>query len=726
MNQKKAVFLVSNNGTLNLKETKSLKKRYKRSSIDVVDVIDINKEITILTFEELLIKHNLNINNIDFITDRLDLILTVFRVYQKQIQSFVYIENGFTLEKSDGEPIILQQLLEKFDGIESEEIHKKIYVNLNDSNYISVIGNFLNQLDYISVITNFEILLEQRENLIKNKYYWLNEQDNIFIDFESNETENIYLNIQRLEPIKRFNNIVQTSDISIIAYYIMYKMKNYGTKEYLSDLNELSNTLNGEFFKVFEKKLIDLISASDFTPESKITLYQLIFDYQEEFHNELYNKIIKLVYSNEVNWKYWKSLVTMFYRFKFSKEMVISDDVYKTTKEVNIALSEIIEKQLNHTYEVKKEEDNKKVVILIDQLLTLFHSPTNVLKVQLDQLLLKTDYEYHIVIEENMIQPKDEYVLGLQKFVGNESTFTVEKFKELFQTDRVNLYLVNKDLDITAKVKQILNTVFDINPKLIFSLSYLSTAQNLLYKYYPLINFSLGHEYLPAKAHLYLYKNDQRAIELSKRFKDKTIIKHYRQPAIQIPNTENYKRADLKYKDNDFIIITSGNRIENEIDDELIDLMHEVLNEHQNIKWLLVGSKIPTYLLQTYGKDILDNQIKHISYAKDLIALNRICDLSINPNRVGGGYSVSSCIEADIPVLMCTYESDGMSFLGRENTCGEQYEDLIACLLKCYNDSNYYEEMLNKQRPNINKRRVDNTEMLVQYFEEVEKMFNSL
>lgn len=44
-----------------------------------------------------------------------------------------------------------------------------------------------------------------------------------------------------------------------------------------------------------------------------------------------------------------------------------------------------------------------------------------------------------------------------------------------------------------------------------------------------------------------------------------------------------------------------------------------------------MGAKVPIYMEESYSEEMLKNQIQHIKYEKDLIALNEICDISINP-----------------------------------------------------------------------------------------------
>lgn len=708
-----AIFILGEKNSLKLPEIIKLKKMYKEKKIKILEVIDSKDKINILSLEDYLNENNIDIAKSDIISDKFNLIISSFRVYQNHFQNIIYTYNPEVNLKGDS---FFQQLLESNNGIENEKLKSKIYMNINVNNYFDVMEivhpfkNYITTLDTLCINENVNL------NTIVNKCYWLNEEDNIFIDLGASDTEDVKLFLSQ-DVIEQREVDLNDSEIEIFSFYSLFVLKDSGSMEFKNLLEKYQLKLNESIFKKLIWKIIETIGKTNFTMHAKIVLYELLFPFSEEYHEFFYKEIMQYIYTGQLEWKYWKSLILMFQSLYFQKKLKLNDDVYRAAKEINIALSEIIEQQLNIKYERKPEKDNKKVVITIDQLLSLFHAPTHVFKVQLELLLEQTDYEFHVIVEENMILRKDEYVLEFAQFMGNPSNRTIQSIKELFDDNRVKFYLVDDTSDLVTRVKSIVNLVTSINPKFIFSLSSFSTAQNILYKYFPIINFSFGHEYLPVNAHLYLYKNPEKSIQLSKEFNDNVVIKKYIQPPTIMPRTKNYKREMFGFSETDFIIITSGNRIETEINNELVDCMKKVLEDNSNFKWLLVGSKMPKYMKQTCKQQILEKQIKHIKYATDLFAVNEICDISINPNRIGGGYSVASCISVGVPVLMCNYESDGLVCVGRENTCGDTYENVMEYLLKCYKDKEFKEDLLKRQQQQLQKNGAkDETYVLIDYF----------
>lgn len=725
MENRKVVCIFTNDNSPKLQEFKSLKKMYEKNNITIFEIMDFEGNVNILTLEETLRQNDIDLINIDIISDKMDLIVSAYRIYQNHFQNFIYLYNPNFNDITSHNPILIQDLLEDFCGIENENINSKIYLNLNDSNFNDLMEIMHHYCGYLSLLENYEVNKMNNEKIIVNKRYWINPYDNIFIDFDSKLTEDISLFSNNEDSNSKIIKISNVTDTKIAIYYLIYHLiKRNNIGYYIKIIDEIYRIFDEKKFFEFERFLIEFIDKKSFIPQTKILLYGYLIPYREEFHETLYRKSINFIYSGQLEWKYWKSLIFMFKGFSLNKKLVLSDDIYRIEKEVNIKISEVIEKQNEFKLEKKQEVNNKKVVILIDQLLSLKHSPTNVLKVQLDSLLKETDCEYHIVVEENLIIPINERIPGSIVYIGTPSKQCVQPFSEMFDNNRVKFYLIDETADIITRVNNIFQIVTKINPKLIFSLSSYSTAQNILYKYYPIINLSFGREYLIGKAHLYLYKNYKRAKELANKFNDNVKIKKYKTPPMNIPRTKSYTRSEFGFTDNDFIVITSGNRINSEIDNTLIDEMKIALKDYPNIKWLLVGATVPIYLKESYPKNIFDNQIVHISFEEDLIALNEICDISINPNRIGGGYSVTSCLIANTPVLMCNFESDGLVFLGVENTCGNSYKELINELIKCFQDKTYKDRILEKQKLRLIKRNEDFTRVLVKYFDEIQNNFS--
>ena len=98
----------------------------------------------------------------------------------------------------------------------------------------------------------------------------------------------------------------------------------------------------------------------------------------------------------------------------------------------------------------------------------------------------------------------------------------------------------------------------------------------------------------------------------------------------------------------------------------------------------------------------------------DLPALYNICDVYLQPNRIGGGISVAWAMRQGLPVAMLRFPSDGLEWLGKENAVEGSYVELIKYIDKLYSDRSFYNQMSTRVREKSYKNTVANcTESMI-------------
>lgn len=149
--------------------------------------------------------------------------------------------------------------------------------------------------------------------------------------------------------------------------------------------------------------------------------------------------------------------------------------------------------------------------------------------------------------------------------------------------------------------------------------------------------------------------------------------------------TKKYEREELSIGKSDFVLITVGNRLNTEMTEEFIDAVCKNLLDKPNIKWLIVGSE-NEYLSQNYANFIDAQKIQYISYEDDLPALYEVCDLYLNPKRMGGGTSIVWAMRAGLPIALLSCPCDVMTIIGYENAAGDTYEQMMEYILSLWKD----------------------------------------
>lgn len=166
-----------------------------------------------------------------------------------------------------------------------------------------------------------------------------------------------------------------------------------------------------------------------------------------------------------------------------------------------------------------------------------------------------------------------------------------------------------------------------------------------------------------------------------------------------VPETE-YQREVFSLGKGDFVLITVGRRLESELAENFTDAVCGRLLTNENIKWMVVGSG-NKYLETHYSDYIKDHQIVYLPYENDLPALYQICDVYLNPPRMGGGTSIRWAMQAGLPCAVLSTPSDGLPAVGVENAAGDTIEEMMDYVLRLFEEPDFYQAESTKFRDRI-------------------------
>jgi len=137
-------------------------------------------------------------------------------------------------------------------------------------------------------------------------------------------------------------------------------------------------------------------------------------------------------------------------------------------------------------------------------------------------------------------------------------------------------------------------------------------------------------------------------------------------------------RADLGLPDDALVCVTAGFRLEQEVGGPWATRMAGALAQHAGAVWLLVGGsgQVPKALQQ-----LPPGKVLALATRPDVSAVLNLCDIYVNPPRMGGGFSVAEAMAANLPVLAFA-GSDGGDKVGAWALAGvEAYMERLAALL---------------------------------------------
>ncbi len=252
-----------------------------------------------------------------------------------------------------------------------------------------------------------------------------------------------------------------------------------------------------------------------------------------------------------------------------------------------------------------------------------------------------------------------------------ESIIYKEDHADYLKEKNIETYYSDISILRRERVHSIVKAIKEFNPEVIFTTSEISLARQILTPYYPIVYLSQGISYFSSFADVYLFR-DQDGVKKENEKYNLLNIDHVHnfEPGFNPPKPyKNVSREDLNLTEEDFVLITVGNRLDNDMDEKYMDLIYSFLLKKSNVKWLIVGSAKLSYLEKNY-QNLLNDKIIRIQYEDDLAALYRICDVFINPDRIGGGFSIAIAMSQSLPVVTMRKSSAGLTFVG-DDSCVE-------------------------------------------------------
>lgn len=156
-----------------------------------------------------------------------------------------------------------------------------------------------------------------------------------------------------------------------------------------------------------------------------------------------------------------------------------------------------------------------------------------------------------------------------------------------------------------------------------------------------------------------------------------------------------YKRENFRLSKEDFVMVTVGRKLSLEIDDELIQNVCWLMNEKNNVKWILVGDSVKSNN-GLFNQLLKQRRIIMWGYERYLENLYRMCDVYLNPNRAGAGVSIRRAMLIGLPIAMTDYPSDALPCMPSEYIVHGDYKELMEYVVKLYENQELYQRVSNR------------------------------
>ena len=194
----------------------------------------------------------------------------------------------------------------------------------------------------------------------------------------------------------------------------------------------------------------------------------------------------------------------------------------------------------------------------------------------------------------------------------------------------------------------------------------------------------------------YLYLGEKRQINDSYIHPDRW---HYHSFGYgNIATGSGLTRSDIGLQDEAFVVVSAGNRLEKEIDSEIVGIMANLMETDPKFTWMLIGIRDKDRIRENLGprfEPMADRVIMN-GYVRNIGDYLSLSDIYANPRRTGGAVSMALAIYRQIPALSF-YGNDACNFLIDE-MMQETPEDYQAQLAALAAEPSYLKQITRKQQ----------------------------
>lgn len=456
----------------------------------------------------------------------------------------------------------------------------------------------------------------------------------------------------------------------------------------------------GDLFKnldvIEQKKLWNLISSNfGSDPQMHIFLLSIILEATEE--DIVLEQIAKVLYDKRLSLD--QSIFTFLQISRFNFTHLKAGNRYELRRTVHKSVLERFKEELCLQYQYRKLEarNSNRVVVITGAILGAKHAPTK-LVLQYCYKLQKYLHKEVLLVVCPIETTFESLSTWFQPFCANYNKDFENKLIYLnYNDEKIKTYQLSVKTESIHHFKNLISVIYDYNPLYIMSMGSYFNWEDVMNEFTTVAVKEMSIHY-PVSESTILFCNKgvkQEIVQNELEYltaNDQVPLEYKISVDLDRPITL-LQRSQYNIKENAFVLVVVGNRLDTEITKEFEDFLDKALELDNRINVAYIGD---------YSKYTQKERTFQLGYQTDLAGAYHIADLFVNPPRSGGGLSALLALYNGVPVITLP-ECDVASNVGGNFIC-ETYDDMLHTIEKYVNNSEYYKEQREKGLELTNKK----------------------
>lgn len=452
-----------------------------------------------------------------------------------------------------------------------------------------------------------------------------------------------------------------------------------------------------------------------------ILLLSVIYNYVKD--EESLKEVMQLLYQDKIEFFTGLNVRTQIESCIFRNPNISRN--YRLRRKIHMSQLLKLEEMLNLElpYRPLSKRNEKRIVIVTNQLLVDLHAPTNITKEISYILEKKLGFEVFLIVAgEGMgsVDIKDLWFEPIKINYVTEYTgdFLIERHGK--QIAGYQIILSQNNLD---ELRRLVVDVYNYNPAYVWYMGGMTLFADLFRDCTTVLAMPFTDGFAISEAPImvnYLNSQSNDVKDMESYLKETNQISVHYDYRIPVRSSDKrYARTDFALKNKDFVISIVGNRLDSEITDDFLLFLKKVLGIDPNIVIVFIGV-YDHYNLLIEDK-VFKDKTRYLGFQDDLLGILKMMDLFLNPPRQGGGTGAIYSLYNGVPVVTLDH-CDVANFVSKEDVCANEIE-MLERIEKYITDPVYY-EMKSKDAENI-RLQLSETNLTMstnELFDEVKKI----
>lgn len=408
---------------------------------------------------------------------------------------------------------------------------------------------------------------------------------------------------------------------------------------------------------------------------------QLVLD-SEEF--TLYNRFY-----------YWRQALRIGLRKKSIKDSKqLLDQLYhKIYQEYESACQDL----LTPTY--SEERDTNLIYVITLQFIGLDYPPTRTALERIEVLNLELHKQVKVINTRESMTELGKFPMYAPQVGSVNNSISGSKMYR-YGGMEFSITQSENDMPEISEVRRILQQLREDKPDMILVIGNGSIVADLASKMIPVVNIPVIF------SSVWIHQGQYTAI--GRKLSENEIKSYFGQSELPVNIIESifsfklkeqknhYNRKDLNLPENRFLLTVVGTRLHDEVDDDFIIMMQPLLKQGAFLVFVGVFKNYDMYC-EKYA--VLRNHSICLGYQEDILAVDELMDLYVNPKRLGGGYSIVEAFSKGVPGVTLRY-GDIAAAAGDE-FCVENYEQMRQMIERYMTDQAFYHTQAEKAKKRV-------------------------